>query len=335
MAGTAIAIVGATGAVGREFLNLLENSSLEVSKIRLFASEKSVGSTISVFSEDVKVEKLDIDSFRGIDIAFFSAGGQISREWASAAIASGAIVIDNSSAFRMDKEIPLIIPEINIQSVKNHKGLIANPNCTTIVFLLGIYEIYRKYGIKRGVVTTYQAVSGTGYKAVNELREQTALSMMNRPIIPEVYPHQIAFNVLPQCGEISRFGNTVEEDKLRNESRKILDDNEIIFSTTCVRVPVYRAHSISATLELGSEFDVDDIRMLIEQNPSLILEDKPKEHVYPYPLNYTGKTAVGVGRIRHAEAYKNGLSLWIVGDQVLRGAAFNALKIAECGQAHF
>ena len=150
-----------------------------------------------------------------------------------------------------------------------------------------------------------------------------------------VYPHQIAFNVLPQCGDITRFGNTAEEDKLRNETRKILDDNDITFSTTCVRVPVYRAHSVSATLELGNEFDVDDIRMLIEQNPHLVLEDKPKENIYPYPLNYTGKTEVGVGRIRHAEAYPNGLSLWIVGDQVLRGAAYNALKIAECGQAYF
>ncbi|MCD4657637.1 MAG: aspartate-semialdehyde dehydrogenase [Planctomycetes bacterium] len=335
MTGLSIAIVGATGAVGREFLSLLESSTLEVSKIRLFASQKSIGSKIRVFNEVITVEKLEIDVFRGMDIAFFCAGERISREWASAAIASGAIVIDNSSAFRMDKDIPLVIPEINIETLKNHKGLIANPNCTTIIFLMGIYEIYRKYGIKRGVVATYQAVSGSGQKAVEELRRQTALNMMRRPIEPEVYPHQIAFNVLPQCGEIMRFGNTVEEDKLRNESRKILDDKDITFSTTCVRVPVYRAHSISATLELGNEFDVDDIRTMIEQNPNLVLEDKLKNDIYPNPLNYSGKTEVGVGRIRHAEAYENGLSLWIVGDQVLRGAAYNAIKIAEGGQTHF
>lgn len=329
MSRVSIAIVGATGAVGRKFIDLLDSTTLDVSKVRLFASEKSVGSKIEVLGEQLKVEKLDIDVFRGIDIAFFSAGGSISQEWASAAMASGATVIDNSSAFRMDKDIPLVVPEINMDAAKNHKGLIANPNCTTIVFLMGIYDIYNHYGINRGVVSTYQAVSGSGYRAVNELRTQIALSQMNRPIEPEVYPHQIAFNVLPQCGEISSFGNTVEENKLRNESRKILDDKNITFSTTCVRVPVYRAHSVSATLELGREFDVDDIRKLIENNPHLVLEDKPKEHIYPYPLNYTDSDKVGVGRIRHAEVFENGLSLWIVGDQVVRGAAYNALKIAE------
>ena len=216
MSGLTIAVVGATGAVGREFIRLLEDSKIQIRKVRLFASAKSVGKKLLFKNELIPVERLDIGIFSGVDIAFFSAGSQTSKEWASAAIAKNAVVIDNSSAFRLDKDIPLVIPEINIESARKHKGLIANPNCTTIIFALGIYPIYRKYGVKRAVAVSFQAVSGSGAKAISELKNQLAFAAMKRTVDKKVFPHQIAHNLMPSCGEAASRGNTTEENKSHN-----------------------------------------------------------------------------------------------------------------------
>jgi len=324
-----VAIVGATGAVGSEFFRVLERRNFPIASLRPLASGKSAGRKVQFRDKSITVEELGQDSFAQIDIAFFSAGGEISRNFVPIAQKAGAVVIDNSSVFRMDPEVPLVIPEINGEDVKRHRGVIANPNCTTAVALMAVYPLHRAFRVRRVFAASYQAVSGSGQRAINELREQVAAAAQNRQAPAEVYPHPIAFNVLPQVDVFLADGYTREEMKMQNEGAKIMHLPEFRASVTCVRVPVYRAHSVAVSAEFEKKVSIEQAREVLAKAPGLELVDEPQKNRYPVPLNVAGKDNCEVGRVRLDCALENGLAFWVSGDQLLKGAALNAVQIAE------
>lgn len=324
-----VAIAGATGAVGAELLKVLERRNFPVASIRALASGKSAGKDVSFRNQPVAVEELCENSFDQIDIAFFSAGGERSRKFVPIARDAGAIVIDNSSTFRMDPEVPLVIPEINPEDVKKHRGIIANPNCTTAVALMAIYPLHRAFGVRRVFAASYQAVSGSGARAIAELKEQVQASAENRPATAKVYPHPIAFNVLPHVDVFLESGYTKEEMKMQDEGGKIMHLPQFRASVTCVRVPVYRAHSVAVSAEFEKPVSVEQAHEVLAKAPGLELVDEPHKSRYPMPLDVAGKDNCQVGRVRRDCALENGLSFWVSGDQLLKGAALNAVQIAE------
>ena len=324
-----IAIVGATGAVGVEMLNTLEKRKFPVGELTLLASARSAGKTMNFRGRAVPVRELTRDSFKGIDIALFSAGGSISKEFAPLAVKAGCVVIDNSSAFRMDDAVPLVVPEINPEDIRKHKGIIANPNCTTAITLMALYPLHRAFGVKRIFASSYQAVSGTGAKAIAELKRQVGQIVAGEPVTKEVYPHQIAFNVLPQVDVFLPDGYTKEEAKMENEGRKIMHHPGFRASVTCVRVPVYRAQSIAVSAEFEKPVTVAAARAVLAKAPGLDVVDNPAKQEYPLPLYATEKYNCQVGRLRKDCAMDNGLCFWVAGDQLLKGAALNAVQIAE------
>ena len=324
-----VAVVGATGAVGIEMLKTLENRNFPVGKLTPLASARSAGKKLKFRGEDVTVQELTENSFSGIDIALFSAGGSVSKQFASIAAKAGCVVVDNSSAFRMDPNVPLVVPEINAEDIKAHKGIIANPNCTTAITLMALYPMHQMFGVKRIFASSYQAVSGTGVKALVELQNQVEQIVTGKPVKIEVYPHQIAFNVLPHIDAWLDNGYTKEEMKMENEGRKIMHLPNFKASVTCVRVPVYRAHSIAVSAEFEKNVSVEGAREAILKAPGIDLMDDPQNNIYPLPLAVTGKYNCQVGRIRKDCAFDNGLCFWVAGDQLLKGAALNAVQIAE------
>src|SRR6266404_8630244 len=324
-----IAVAGATGAVGCEFLRVLERRSFPAASLRALSSARSAGRSVRFHNESIPVEELTENSFAKIDIAFFSAGGDVSRRFAQRARDAGAIVIDNSSAFRMEPDVPLVIPEINAEDMKGHRGLVANPNCTTAIALMAIYPLHRAFGVRRVFASSYQAVSGSGARAIEELEKQTEAALQDRQVTPQVYPHPIAFNVLPQVDAFLESGYTKEEMKLQNEGRKIMHLPDFRASITCVRVPVYRAHSVAISAEFEKKVSVEQARGVLAKAPGLELVDEPQKNCYPMPLNVAGKDNCEVGRVRLDCALENGLAFWGSGDQLLKGAALNAVQIAE------
>ena len=324
-----VAIVGITGAVGQEMATCLEERDFPIGKLTPLASARSAGKTIHFRGQDISVEELTVDSFTGIDIALFSADGDISREFVPVAVNAGAVVIDNSSAFRMDPDVPLVIPEINPQDAETHKGIISNPNCTTIVTLMGLNPLHRQWNARKVIASSYQAVSGSGAAGILELETQIQAIAEGNPVEMKVYPHQIAFNVIPQVDAFLDNGYTREEMKMENESRRILGATDFRASVTCVRVPVYRSHSIAVTAQFESSPDVNKARELIRAAPGVDVCDNPSEGLFPTPLDTTAKDNCLVGRIREDIVLENALTFWVVGDQVRKGAALNAVQIAE------
>jgi aspartate-semialdehyde dehydrogenase len=324
-----VAVVGATGAVGIEMIKTLEKRNFPVGKLTLLASARSTGKKLSFRGQEITVTELKHDSFKDVDIALFSAGGSISKEFAPIAAKAGCVVVDNSSAFRMDDAVPLVIPEINPEDVKKHKGIIANPNCTTAITLMALYPLHKAFNVKRIFASSYQAVSGTGAKAIEELKRQVDEIVSGKPVTKEVYPHQIAFNVLPHVDSFLPNGYTKEEMKMENEGRKIMHHPGFHASVTCVRVPVYRSHSVSVNAEFEKPISVDAARTVFKSAPGLDLVDEPENKKYPMPLFTSEKYNCEVGRIRKDVALDNGLAFWVSGDQLLKGAALNAVQIAE------
>jgi aspartate-semialdehyde dehydrogenase len=326
-----VAIAGATGAVGAEMLKCLEQRDFPVGKLTLLASARSAGRKLRFRDQEIAVQELGHDSFEGVDVALFSAGGRLSQEFGPSAASAGAVVIDNSSAFRMDPEVPLVVPEVNPEAVKNRpKGIIANPNCTTIVTLMGLNPLHRKFGLKSIIASSYQAVSGSGQQGIVELKEQVAALVEGRTDIEKkVYPHQIAFNVIPHVDEFIDGGYTREELKMLHEGRKILGLPDLKVTCTCVRVPVYRSHSISVTAQFENPVTVEEARAAYAGYEGIRVVDDPETATYPTPLDTTEKNDCLVGRIRKDMVLENALALWVVGDQVRKGAALNAVQIAE------
>ncbi len=324
-----VAIVGATGAVGDELLRVLERRAFPVERLVPLCSERSAGNKVSFRGEQITAQRLSPESFAGIDLAFFSAGGNISREYAPIARNAGAVVIDNSSVFRMEPDVPLVIPEINGADVQQHRGLIANPNCTTAVALMALYPLHRAFGVRRVIAASYQAVSGSGARAIKELRSQVEAAAENQPAVAEIYPHPIAFNVLPHVDSFLPGGYTKEEMKMQNEGRRIMHLPDFRASVTCVRVPVYRAHSVAVSAEFERPVSVEEAHEVLAKAPGLELVDEPQNNRYPMPLFTAGKDNCEVGRVRRDCAFENGLSFWVSGDQLLKGAALNAVQIAE------
>jgi aspartate-semialdehyde dehydrogenase len=324
-----VAVVGATGAVGVEMIKTLEKRNFPVGKLTLLASARSVGKKLKFRGQEIAVQELKPDSFAGIDIALFSAGGGISKEFAPLAAKAGCVVVDNSSAFRMDDSVPLVIPEINPGDVKSHHGIIANPNCTTAIALMAIYPLHRAFGVRRVFASSYQAVSGSGAKGIEELERQTKQIVGGKPVTKEIYPHQIAFNVIPHVDVFLPNGYTKEEMKMQNEGRKIMHHDSFRASVTCVRVPVYRAHSVAVTAEFEKPVSVAAARDVLSRAPGLDVVDEPEKKEYPLPLYVAERYNCQVGRIRLDCAMDNGLCFWVAGDQLLKGAALNAVQIAE------
>ena len=326
-----VAIAGATGAVGSEMIKILQERDFPVDSIRMLASKRSVGKRLSFQGEDVAVEELTKDSFAGVDIALFSAGGGRSLEFAPAAAKAGAVVIDNSSAFRMEDDIPLVVPEVNPHAVADYtnRGIIANPNCSTIQMVVALKPLYDEVKIRRIVVSTYQAVSGTGAQAVTELEEQTRALIEGKPAVSDVYPHQIAFNCLPHIDVFTDDGYSKEELKMVNETRKILEDPDISVTATTVRVPVYYGHSESVNVEFSGELSPNRARKILSEAPGVVVIDDPAKNLYPLAIDAAGKDDTYVGRIRKDFSIENGLNLWIVSDNLRKGAALNAVQIAE------
>jgi aspartate-semialdehyde dehydrogenase len=324
-----LAIVGATGAVGIEMLRVLERRDFPVASLRLLASPRSAGKSLSFRGREHTVEPLSEDSFKGIDIALFSAGGGISKEFAPHAVNSGAVVVDNSSAFRMDPKVPLVVPEINAAAVSSHSGILANPNCTTAITLMALHPLHRAFGLRRIIASSYQAVSGTGARAIEELRDQVEAISAGKSFTKEVYPHQIAFNVIPHVDSFLDDGYTREEMKMQNEGRRIMDLPDLTASVTCVRVPVYRAHSVSVTAQFEHPVSLEKAREVLEDAPGVRLHDDPAAALYPMPIECSGEDDCRVGRLRLDCALPNALTFWVCGDQLLKGAALNAVQIAE------
>ncbi|MEZ5278810.1 MAG: aspartate-semialdehyde dehydrogenase [Opitutaceae bacterium] len=322
-------IVGATGAVGQELIQLLRDRRFPISELRLFASARSAGRTIAVGNDKWVIEEARPEVFEGLDFAIFSAGAGISRNLAPEAVKRGCVVIDNSSAFRMDPGVPLAIPEINPDAAVAHQGIIANPNCSTAVALMALAPLHQAFGLKRFFASTYQAVSGTGAAAMIELEDQIQAYVKGDPITHKVYPHQIAFNLLPHVDSFLETGYTKEEMKMQNEGRKILGLPGLRVSCTCVRVPVFRAHSISIDAEFERPVNLEKAREAIAGFPGAELMDEPSANRYPMPLDLAGKVNCGVGRLRQDSALDNGLAFFVVGDQLWKGAALNAIQIAE------
>jgi aspartate-semialdehyde dehydrogenase len=324
-----VGIVGATGAVGQEFIALLARRQFPIKRLRLLASARSAGRTLDWQGTAIPIEEATPDAFAGIDIALFSAGASISRALAPEAVKRGVVVIDNSSAFRMQPDVPLVVPEINSHAIREHKGIIANPNCSTAIALMGLYPLHLAFGLRRFFAATYQAVSGSGVKGMLELERQIRAWCAGEAYSAENYPHPIAFNLFPHVDSFLDDGYTREEAKMLHESRKIMGLGDLAVSTTCVRVPVMRAHSIAINAEFERPVDVAAARAAITAFPGVELCDDPARNSYPMPLHYSGKDNCGVGRLRRDAAFANGLSLFVVGDQIMKGAALNAIQIAE------
>lgn len=324
-----VAIVGATGAVGEEMRKILEERDFPVSSLKLLASHRSKGKRLNFKGEEILVEELKENSFKDVDMALFSAGASISREFAPLAAKNDCIVIDNSSAFRMEKDVPLVVPEVNPEDLKNHQGIIANPNCSTIQMVVVLKPLHDNFNLKRVVVTTFQSVSGTGKKAIQELYEQSKDFLEGKPLKKNVYPHQIAFNVLPHIDVFLENAYTKEEMKLVNETRKIMHLPELKITATCVRVPVFISHSESVNIETEKEISAEKAREVLSSAPGIKVEDNPSENLYPLPIRAAGKDYTYVGRIRKDESIENGLNLWIVSDNLRKGAALNAVQIGE------
>jgi aspartate-semialdehyde dehydrogenase len=326
-----VAVAGATGAVGTEFLRLLESREFPLESLKLLASERSTGRTLLFRGRPHNVELLTADAFRGVDIAFFSAGGSRSKQFGPAAAEAGALVIDNSSAFRMDPEVPLVVPEINPEDIAANKGIIANPNCSTIIMLMAVEPLRLLAPIRRIVVSTYQAASGAGAQAMQELLDQTHEVLHDRPIQPRVFPHPIAFNLFSHNTRIDETGYNEEERKMILESRKILHDPEIKITATCVRVPVMRAHSESINVEFrsGCRPSVQAIRDALAAFPGVVVVDDQESNHFPMPLEASGRDDVLVGRVREDLSNDDAIDLFAAGDQILKGAALNGIQIAE------
>lgn len=331
MYGFSVAIVGATGMVGREFIKILEQRNFPVDSLRLLASDRSAGKKVFFKHEEIMVEETTAESLKDIDIALFSAGAEISRHFAPIAVNNGAIVIDNSSAFRMEPEIPLVVPEVNPEDIKKHKGIIANPNCSTIQMVVALNPLHKINPIKRVIVSTYQAVSGTGSNAVDELTEQTKQVLEGQAPVPHIYPHQIAFNLLPEIDVFLDNGYTKEEWKMVKETQKIMGSEEIDVTATCVRVPIFTSHSESVFVEFERPFSLEDAQKALSKAAGIKLLDDPTISLYPQPWAATGTDEVFVGRLRQ-DIYKiNALTMWVVADNLRKGAALNAVQIAEEG----
>jgi aspartate-semialdehyde dehydrogenase len=329
MNGYRVAIVGATGLVGQEFIKVLEQRNFPVSSIQLFASDRSAGKKLFFAHEEYEVKETNQDSFRDVDIALFSAGADISRYFSPIAARSGAAVIDNSSAFRMDSAVPLVVPEVNADDIRLHKGIIANPNCSTIQMVVALYPLHKVNPIKRIVVTTFQSVSGTGSAAVEELTNQARLVLNGQTIVPHVYPHQIAFNVLPEIDVFLDNAYTKEEWKMVEETRKIMHAEDVLVSATCVRVPVFLSHSEAVSIEFSKSMSPDEAKRLLVQSPGVKVLDDTSISLYPHPWMSAGTDDVYVGRIRRDVSCSNGLVMWVVADNIRKGAALNAVQIAE------
>jgi len=351
MSGKVVAVAGATGAVGTEMLKVLETRRFPVRKLVALASARSAGKRLGFAGGEVEVQELTEGSFDGVEIALFSAGGSRSKLFAPAAVAAGAVVVDNSSAFRMEDDVPLVVPEVNAAAIRGHKGIIANPNCSTILLAMPLWPIHRAARVTRCIVATYQAVSGTGAKAISELARQTA-AVMGRPAYAEAallagmgvrddrphvvdglervaYPHQIAFNLLPHIGDFYPEADTTEERKLVDEMHKIFSDASIRIFGTTVRVPVFRAHSEAVHIQTATPISPDEVREILAEAPGVEVVDDPAKNRYPMPIEATGRAEVLVGRIRRDPSVENGLAFFLSGDQLLKGAALNAVQIAE------
>lgn len=331
--GVNVAVVGATGAVGTEMLRVLERRDFPVDELRPLASSRSVGKSVVFRGKNVPVQELKSDSFDGMSIGLFSAGGSISRKFVPYAKEKDCVVVDNTSAFRMDAEVPLVVPEVNANKIAEHKGVIANPNCSTIQLVLALKPIHDVVKIRRVVVSTYQAVSGAGQMALEELKKETEYILSNQGEFKRsIFPHQIAFNVLPQIPQSNAFlenGYTEEEMKMINETRKILDDSSFRLTTTTVRVPVYRGHSESVNIETEEPLSPDQARDLLSRAEGVVVLDDPSKQLYPLAADAAGKDYTFVGRIRKDESVEYGLNMWVVSDNLLKGAALNAVQIAE------
>ncbi|MDX2441685.1 MAG: aspartate-semialdehyde dehydrogenase [Desulfobacterales bacterium] len=326
-----IAVAGATGAVGNQMLTCLEERNFQVKSIKLLASRKSVGRKLRFRGDLLAVQELAEESFKEMDIALFSAGGTASKKYAPLAAKDGCVVIDNSSTWRMDPKVPLVVPEVNPHAIAGYtkKGIIANPNCSTIQMVLPLNPIHKKYEIKRIVVSTYQAVSGTGKKAIDELFEQTRAMINFLDYEKKVYPHRIAFNCIPHIDVFLDNGYTKEEIKMVNETRKILEDDNIGITATTVRVPVYFGHSESVNIETKKKISANEVKCLLENESGIKVLDNPKKNIYPLAIDAAGQDLTLVGRIRDDESVKNGINIWIVADNIRKGAATNAVQIAE------
>ncbi len=324
-----VAVVGATGAVGTEMIEVLEERKFPVEKLVPLASSRSAGGTVSFHGQDIPIQALQKDSFEGVDIALFSAGTDVSREYAPVAAKAGTVVIDNSAAWRMDKEVPLVVPEVNPHDVSKHKGIIANPNCSTIQMVVALKPLHDAVRIRRVVVTTFQSVSGTGKEAMDELMDESRDLLSFKEPTPKVYPYQIAFNCLPHIDEFLPSGYTKEEMKMLNETRKIMGDPTIQVTATTVRVPVYVGHSEAVNIETEKKLSANEARAILSTAPGVLVYDDPAHQIYPMPLDAAGKDEVYVGRIREDESIQNGLNLWVVADNLRKGAALNAVQIAE------
>ena len=324
-----VAIVGATGAVGVEMLHVLERRAFPVGELTLLASARSAGKSLPFRGKQIPVKELTKDGFRGIDIALFSAGGSISREFAPLAAAAGCVVVDNSSAFRQDDSVPLVVPEINAADVRGHRGIIANPNCTTILMGVAIYPLHRVQPIRRLVVSTYQSASGAGARAMEEVKVQARDILAGKPPKAEILPYPLAFNLFPHNSPLNEQGYCEEEMKMIKETRKIFNAPEVQITATCVRVPVLRAHSEAVNLEFDQPFPVEKARALISQAPGVKLVEDWQANYFPMPIDATGKDEVLVGRIRQDLSHPHALDLWLCGDQIRKGAALNAIQIGE------
>lgn len=327
--GHRIAIAGATGAVGVEMMRCLEQRRFPIAHLKLLASHRSAGKKVAFRGEELTVEELTEDSFKDVGIALFSAGSGISKQFGPHAVKAGAVVIDNSSAFRMDEGVPLVVPEINGPDALTHRGIIANPNCTTIVALMGLYALHRAWEAQSVIASSYQAVSGTGQTGIEELDRQMHAVVHGQPVERKVYRHQIVSNCIPAIGDVGENGYTSEEMKLQNEGRKILHSPALKASITCVRVPVHRSHSVTVSVQFAKKPNVEEARRLIENAAGVQLLDDRVNHCFPTPLDSTHGDDCLVGRLRDDLVFDRGLSFWVVGDQVRKGAALNAVQIAE------
>ena len=331
-----MAVVGATGAVGQEFLRLLEQRGWKLRELRLMASSRSAGRTVEFMGESLRVEAARPELFEGIELAFFSAGGSVSRELAPEAVRRGALVVDNSSAFRLEPDVPLVVPEVNLEDARSHRGIIANPNCVTIILCVALWPLHRAARVRRVVVSSYQAVSGAGARAMAELIEQVQAYLSGRSVEPQVLPYAsaprhypIAFNVIPQVDAFGELGYTREEWKLVHETRKIFHEPQLRVTATTVRVPVLRSHSESVNVEFERPLSPDEARAILAGAPGVRVVDDPARQEYPMPVDASGRDEVLVGRIREDISQPNALNLWLVGDQIRKGAALNAIQIAE------
>jgi len=329
MNGYKVAIVGATGMVGQEFIKVLQQRSFPISSIDLLASDRSAGKKLFFNHEEIEVKETTPESFKGVDVTLFSAGADISRYFSPIAAQSGAVVVDNSSAFRMDPRVPLVVPEVNPEDIKKHRGIIANPNCSTIQMVVALYPLHKVNPVKRIVVSSYQAVSGTGTAAVDELTLQSRQILNGQEVVPHVYPHQIAFNVLPEIDVFLDNAYTKEEWKMVEETRKIMHADNIAISATCARVPVFIGHSEAVNIEFSRPMSPEDARRILAQAPGVKLLDDPTISLYPQSWSAAGTDDVFVGRIRRDASHDNGLVMWVVADNIRKGAALNTVQIAE------